>query len=435
MYIFSPGEKIKRLRREIGLKQDQLTDDQITRSLISMIENEKRNLSEETAEIIATRLTRHYESYGKVITANYLLESKEDQVKNIIDTQLISLTELMTNYQNLNSDHVFNIFNKLLTLAEDWSIKEHYAKTLLVRGDYHFSINRYNDALMDFFNCLDYYLGDRDNETTASIYNKIGSSFLKKGFVDEGLLYYNKACAIIEVLNTNSLNSIKILSTYNMISCYRRLKKFDLVFKYVSLFKELKDYNENLYSEVLLMEANTYYDLGIYEKAKIIYDELLTRNPQVDSNILLTTYNQLAKIYHYMGNSKESQEYTQKIDELIENHSITFSSDVYCALAKYYCDLSLIDKALSLLDKGFRYAKIQNNLEAMISIKLLIADIYREHIKDYDEAESHILYLEEHFKNHAYKDKHVEVYAKIAKFYCLINNPARCIKYLDKIHV
>ena len=84
MKVLSIGEKIKQLRMDIGLNQDDLTNDEITRSLISMIENNRRSLTHNTAKIIATTLNQYYSNLGKHITAEYLLETKPQQAERLI---------------------------------------------------------------------------------------------------------------------------------------------------------------------------------------------------------------------------------------------------------------------------------------------------------------------------------------------------------------
>jgi len=58
--ILSPGEKVKKLRLELGLKQKQLTGDTVSATLISMIEKGERSVTLESAIIIANCLNKYY---------------------------------------------------------------------------------------------------------------------------------------------------------------------------------------------------------------------------------------------------------------------------------------------------------------------------------------------------------------------------------------
>jgi len=85
--ILSPGDKIKLHRTKLNLTQEHIIDDTISKSLISMIEQDKRNLTERTAKIIAGRLNKYYESMGQsgqTVTPENLMETEEEQMKRLI---------------------------------------------------------------------------------------------------------------------------------------------------------------------------------------------------------------------------------------------------------------------------------------------------------------------------------------------------------------
>ena len=54
--ILSSGKKIKRIRKELGLKQHEITMGEVTRILISIIENDKAALTEKVAKVIADNI-------------------------------------------------------------------------------------------------------------------------------------------------------------------------------------------------------------------------------------------------------------------------------------------------------------------------------------------------------------------------------------------
>ena len=67
------GEKIKKLRKELGLTQKDVCGEYMTRNMLSLIESDSAMPSIETAEYIASRLN---------ITLSYLFESEENKSKN-----------------------------------------------------------------------------------------------------------------------------------------------------------------------------------------------------------------------------------------------------------------------------------------------------------------------------------------------------------------
>ena len=57
--LLTPGEKIKKIRKDFKIKQNEITGGKITRNLVSLIENNRADLTASTAEIIANSIKRY----------------------------------------------------------------------------------------------------------------------------------------------------------------------------------------------------------------------------------------------------------------------------------------------------------------------------------------------------------------------------------------
>ena len=56
VHLLTPGEKIKKIRKDFKIKQSDITGGKITRNLISLIENNRAELTESTAKIICNSI-------------------------------------------------------------------------------------------------------------------------------------------------------------------------------------------------------------------------------------------------------------------------------------------------------------------------------------------------------------------------------------------
>ncbi len=54
--ILTPGKRLKKIRKALGLKQFEITGGLITRNLISIIENEKASLTDNVADILCVNI-------------------------------------------------------------------------------------------------------------------------------------------------------------------------------------------------------------------------------------------------------------------------------------------------------------------------------------------------------------------------------------------
>jgi transcriptional regulator with XRE-family HTH domain len=77
MIFFTTGEKIKNLRKKLGMRQQELEDENLTRAFISMIETGKRGLSKDTARVIAEKINNKAIKLGMSLNIDeqYLLRS------------------------------------------------------------------------------------------------------------------------------------------------------------------------------------------------------------------------------------------------------------------------------------------------------------------------------------------------------------------------
>ena len=91
--ILSSGKKIKRIRKELGLKQHEITGGEVTRNLISIIENDKAALTEKVAKVIADNINMacSERNIDYHVSAKYLLESEEYQAERVVDKYLENL--------------------------------------------------------------------------------------------------------------------------------------------------------------------------------------------------------------------------------------------------------------------------------------------------------------------------------------------------------
>ena len=91
--ILSSGKKIKRIRKELGLKQHEITKGEVTRNLISIIENDKAALTEKVAKVIADNINMacSEQNIDYHVSAKYLLESEEYQAERVVDKYLLLL--------------------------------------------------------------------------------------------------------------------------------------------------------------------------------------------------------------------------------------------------------------------------------------------------------------------------------------------------------
>lgn len=433
MKIISTGEKIKQLRIDIGLNQDDLTNDEITRSLISMIENNKRNLTYRAAKVIADSLNQYYINLGKKITPDYLLESEVEQAQRLIKERLDEMQQLIDHPMVGNENQVVENFKKLIEFARQWKLDSMVAQLYETRGQFHFNTYQYNEAISDFISALEYHLEKCQYDTIASLYCRVASSYYQLMLIDQALMYYNRAHNIISLHTIDNYDYAKMLLIYNKALCYYSLKKFDLAIKEIISFKELPNpVDDEYFYSILLLEANTYRDIHNYEKAKKIYDKLLKQQDKLSVNIKMLVYENYAELYQIKSDYEKSLFYINISFEFQSEIEANYIPYLYLNKAKIYWKLNRIEDCIALIEKGMLLAKKVSKIQTIVDLYFLLIEVYLG-TEEYLHLEKNLQQLEDIISGNKINDVLIDVYIYYIEYFCQIGDIKKCMEYTAKL--
>lgn len=124
MEVVSVGKRLRRIRKQFGIRQDEIVGDLVTRNMISIIENDKASLTPKVAQIVAEHINQICmdRGFNFNITVEELLESEEEQVRKIA---VVLIEEITFGTFNLNDEkkkaEVLEIENRLV-MKEDYEL-------------------------------------------------------------------------------------------------------------------------------------------------------------------------------------------------------------------------------------------------------------------------------------------------------------------------
>ncbi|MDT8719226.1 helix-turn-helix transcriptional regulator [Clostridium sp. 19966] len=134
--VYTIGEKLRLFREKYRLRQEQIVGNDVTRNLISQIENGKAGLTRSTAQIILSHAKEILErdNIHLDVDIEYLLEDEKTQARKILDNFIYELKQLA----NTND----NAFADTLNEAEKFMLKWDYTDKKIaiydIAGDYYF---------------------------------------------------------------------------------------------------------------------------------------------------------------------------------------------------------------------------------------------------------------------------------------------------------
>lgn len=432
MKILSAGEKIKKLRMDIGLKQEHLTNNEITKSLISMIENNKRNLTYRAATVIAEALNKYYVNLGREITADYLLETEVEQAQRLIRERLEEMRPLIDQPNIAQERQTEESFEMLISFAQEWKLDLLVAELIERRCDFYFKSYRYNHAINDLLTILEYYLANKNHDKANRLYFGIAHNYYRLMLYDQALVYYNRALDTTDIYKIEDVDRARLLIYYNRLLCYYHQQKYDLALKEISLFKSHATEEDDYYHLILLMEANTYRELKNYEKSSKIYNKLVKHASKLTTDTKILVYENYADLYQAMGDYEKSLYYIKQTCRHNNEIKASYIPYLYLCEATSHWKLGNYQEAIELTQKGIELCKKALNVETLLKLHFLLIELFYEQ-EYYEKIEESLQQLEDYLKLYSINKGLIDLYTYQIEFYSRIGEIEKCKECTAKL--
>jgi HTH-type transcriptional regulator, quorum sensing regulator NprR len=399
--FLNPGEKVKNIRKLLGLKQERLEEIGVSRNFISMVEHDKRKLNKRTA--------------GKVLDI-FQGKAKELDIDLNIDVKYLLTTaaEEATVFcrEKINLELSMEEIASLIDLCNKYRIVKDILPSLYMKkANLLFGRTIYDEAFVHYYNAFEIYNDNGDLTNKAFVFNKLGKCKLMTLDLSESLAYFIRAYNLsIECGNV----TIKKYSLYNLALVYGRLDKLEeaqtYIDNYISLCDSKSDFYEVVDAEVL--QAFYFAKEGKYEESIETYLKILTKETKIKDTSLALIYNNLGVDYFEINNLENSIEYFNKAQHLRETRDISKLCRTLIDKSKVYIKNKLTNEAIRLLNEGLDMAIIYSDLEYIITSYNLLEEIYTSL---HDKNSLNLLYKKILFilKNKANNQHMVNIYTTI----------------------
>ncbi len=433
----TPGEKIKKLRLDLGLKQDDLTNEEVSKCLISMIERNKRGLTWSVAKIVADSFNQYYKSMNKEITPEYLMETEIERITKEVKGELEYIQSLLDTGK-IDAKLMTPIFDKLLGLVNEWGLRIEKAELLFLRGKFNYLTYQYNNAIKDFSEVLAYYIEYKNYSQVARTYNFLGMSNQMLMSIEQAITNYTLAYNTTLHHDIANGEKIRMQSSINIIMCYRKIKRYDIALQHISMFKETKWKDQNLLqiynADILLLEANTFRDMTNFERAEQVYGKLLEIKVELDDEMLFLAYENYASCLLNTKKIDRAVKYIDKALELKEKVKVYKFSTlwIYLTKSKAYMKTGRISKVFNVLNEGLALAEEYNNIELIIEFHFTLIQTY-VFLENYEKALSHLKIVEKYILQNKIKTKENDLNIFFAEIYCKTGETEKGVEYMLKV--
>ncbi|SMC27842.1 TPR repeat-containing protein [Clostridium acidisoli DSM 12555] len=418
MKFLTTGEKLKRLRTQLNLKQEDLKSENVTRGLISMMETDKRDVTYSTALKLSEKFNERAEELNIIMNIDeaYLMRSPKE------DAKLYCLRKLKD--PEMTRDEVDEIFE----IIKEFELIEVKAEAYCKLGEICFKEKDFEEACNNYQKAREIYIKIKKNEKLGYVYWRMGFCKAESLKYDTAIEYYQLSqyyCSLYKDSET------KKLCLYSLAMSYRRLDKIDLTLEtieqFLSLCDEVKDYR--LYVFAYNTKATCYNSIGEYDKAIEIYKFLLTKILDDKSILLGYVYNNLGLNYCAKNQFEESIKYFEMAEKIISEMDKELLSHTIIEKSEVLLKQNLIDEAIKTIKLGLKYAKEYNDLEYLLKGNYLLADIYNK-TNDNENLEKVYLDIVALLKPTKNTEKFKEIYNDLALMYLKQGRTDACEQYL-----
>lgn len=339
------GDKIKSLRNQLELTQSQLVGNEMTKSMLSQVENNNAMPSMKNLKYIANKL-------GKPVS--YFLD--EDTLNEDIPISKIkSKLKIADTYaKNHQSTKVVEILEDIL---RDYKINKKsklYADILYKNGVWQFSLGEFNLGDKYIKEAVEIYKENNLYSNAAKAYIEFLSPFWKDQNYDKCLDILNEAYNLYINSTTEDItfNLEYLLNKSLILSSMGRTKEsFESVDEAIELSKETNVYYNT--GEIYRLKASFLNEMEDYDNVLYNLDKAKKFAQFTDDNHKLALIEFVYGTYYLnIKEPKKAIEYLKNSAKIIPTNNNHFKSLYHNTMAMCCYQLGEYEKALDEISKG-----------------------------------------------------------------------------------
>lgn len=326
--ILSPGKKLKKIRKGFKIRQHEITGGEITRELISVIENDKCGMSQKVAEILAENINKicKDKNIDFHLTAAYLLEDVTTQANKVADEYI----NFLNNNENIISKDFTEDIRKIDLFLMNQDIPEKKSLIFEKIGDILRNQKEYHKSYTYYIKAFEHHNRLFNDIRMFNLLQKIGNVCIWLTKYKECLDFNSLAL----IYNDNVQDDLKYKILFNNALCYIYLEDYNSALNEINhTEKTLKNLtNENIF-KLRSLKSSCYKYQNLFNDALQINKNLLDSLDETEyANILHTTGN-ILDIYTTLKDTKNIKTYIDKQIYLL-NKNNTIESPYLSGLYK-----------------------------------------------------------------------------------------------------
>lgn len=191
MRILKPGQRLRQIRKRLGLTQGDLSSKHMSKNYISMFENGKRPISIINATYLADILNAKAKERGIILNINssYFVKNEKDIARELCIDGFNRIKEK----NGIDKYEKYWELYKIIYLSKEYDLPDLLAKSLKLKGKLLYRERLYPCAIAHFSNSLLYYFREEDINGINNCYKAMGKTYFMDKNYTMAITYYNLA--------------------------------------------------------------------------------------------------------------------------------------------------------------------------------------------------------------------------------------------------
>jgi HTH-type transcriptional regulator, quorum sensing regulator NprR len=421
MEFLTTGEKLKKLRKQLGLKQHELEEANITRSFISMVEGDKKSLSKDTAKAITDLFKRKASEKGIEfnITEDYLTISPKEEAEKYCNEKL----------NDESSENSLEAIDEIIKISKAYNLKNILEKAYLFKGNRLYAIREYVEAFTCYSEILEMHLNVGSEEKLAFIYNKLAKCKIQLLQYAEALAYLNKAYNYVTMHEDETIMKFVL---YNFALCYRLIEEYDKSLVYAQRLISLCciETEFDVYISTIIIMYNCYLSKGDIDKAVQSYNEAINKFTDETNPLLGYIYNHLGISYTELNQLEKAMSYFEKSKSIRKLYDKSKLPYTLISIANLHVIQNDFEKAIELTNEVIALNEFSNDNTLLLQAYEVFEDIYSIQ-KDYLKLENVYKCMLDILKGSNDKNRLSKIVMKLSLLYINTNNIIKAKECLE----
>ncbi len=379
-YMVKLGDKLKELRVNLGLRQDELAEGICTRSYISLIENNQMTPSNEVLTKLSKKLGYDLHSIKETFYPSSPYLKTLNQIESLL--------------YNQNFDEAQQIFNEIpqdIELPPDERAKWLWEKGSLIA----YENGMWNEGLEWCAEALKLLEHSTEHALIAKIYHLQGACYYHLRRFEDA--YFSYFLGIQEMSKSDSPSMRYLVSLYVNMAHVHNIQNEPLsAIHYLNKAKEHNNKSKAFYhaGEITFQSALAYLKYNNIKEARKNYQQAESfYNFSGETHYLGSIYTNLGILERNLGNYTESYNYLQKaIDHFqkspLKDRLYNSTSELAITLSKLERWEEALEIALPLSQAFLNVSSTESKL--VLRVDLLLGEIYMK-LNQMEAAEKHLL--------------------------------------------